>query len=290
MSRHYTRGGASEMLSQTHVHSGTISKVDRYSWQIKDCPGILAMMPKSALQIDPEYQREVNKTKVMNIVRRWSWIACGTIAVARRDGGALYVIDGQHRVAAAMLRVDIKELPCIIFETAEMREEARGFLDANTFRKPLTAFNRFKALLADKDEAALFVNDLIEESGRGLWDGKKNTVRCLTRLLSHAQNNREALTRLWGMIDEICGENPIHNRLLDALIHIEVRLPDGESLVKARWKNRLIAIGYDELISGINKASVFYENGGSRVYAQGVLATLNKGLQKKLALKGRGND
>ena len=44
--------------------------------------------------------------------------------VARRSDGGLYVVDGQHRMAAAILRRDIGQLPCVISSYASAGDEA----------------------------------------------------------------------------------------------------------------------------------------------------------------------
>jgi len=39
--------------------------------------------------------------------------------VALRDDNKWFVVDGQHRKLAADQRSDIRELPCLVFETNE---------------------------------------------------------------------------------------------------------------------------------------------------------------------------
>jgi hypothetical protein len=91
-----------------------LSKVERYGWEMKDEPGELMHVDKKRLRIDHEYQRSANEVKVTEITKRFSWLALGAIVVVRR-GDAYYVVDGQHRVMAAMRRTDIATLPCVVF-------------------------------------------------------------------------------------------------------------------------------------------------------------------------------
>jgi hypothetical protein len=80
------------------------------------------------LKIDPSYQRSIEIGTSQTLIRRiamfWDWSLCQPLAVARRADGALMVVDGQHRLAAARLRGDIYDLPCVItaYESAPRRK------------------------------------------------------------------------------------------------------------------------------------------------------------------------
>jgi len=86
-----------EMATTFGNQSKTLTKVDRYGWTIKDQPGFMKEINKSLLNVDMQYQRHANKSKVLTISSEWSWIACGVVVVAFRDG-KYWVMDGQHRV------------------------------------------------------------------------------------------------------------------------------------------------------------------------------------------------
>jgi hypothetical protein len=47
---------------------------------------------------------------IRQIARHWDWDLCLPLVVSRRADGSLYVIDGQHRLAAARIRGDIDHL------------------------------------------------------------------------------------------------------------------------------------------------------------------------------------
>ena len=86
------------------VHSvGNKDKIERYDWKLLDQPGELRMLNKKVLRVDEQYQREATEPKVKEIARAWSWLACGALLVAERDG-VYFVFDGQHRALAALRR------------------------------------------------------------------------------------------------------------------------------------------------------------------------------------------
>ena len=94
-------------------------KIKRYGWTVQDEPGDMRLLHKDKLQIHPAYQRDLVAQKVSEISAAWSWIALGALVVGER-GGEFWVIDGQHRAAAAKRRSDTTHLPCVVFKTADV--------------------------------------------------------------------------------------------------------------------------------------------------------------------------
>ena len=144
----------------THTAKG-VDKVKRYGWSVQDAPGEMRLLHKDMLQIHPAYQRDLVPQKVSEISAAWSWVALGALVVGER-GGEFWVIDGQHRAAAAKRRSDITHLPCVVFKTADVKQEARGFLTIQTMRKPVTAVAKQKAMVTAGDEVAGFVQQTVE--------------------------------------------------------------------------------------------------------------------------------
>lgn len=123
----------------------------------------------SELRIDPSYQREVENGASQSLIRRiamfWDWSLCQPLAVARRADGSLMVVDGQHRLAAARLRNDIDDLPCVVTAYSSAGDEAAAFVALNQQRRPLGAIDLFKAALAAEDETASAVAKLLAQAG-----------------------------------------------------------------------------------------------------------------------------
>jgi len=123
------------------------------------------------LRIDPSYQRDIMGDKSQNLIRRiavnWNWDLCLPLVVARRTDfiDRLFVIDGQHRLAAAKLRGDIDQLPCVILSYAAAAEEAASFVALNQQRKPLSRIDLFKAAVVSGTGIAPNVAAAIEAAG-----------------------------------------------------------------------------------------------------------------------------
>ncbi len=264
------------------THNGQ-SKIDRYKWSIDDAPGDLLLINKNEIKIHPSYQRDASKPKLNQIAQNWSWIACGAIIVANR-GGEYWAIDGQHRVLAAKKRSDIEKLPCIVFLTEDVAQEAKGFINANTLRKPISGFDRFKALIASKDKVAVKVNDVFEkyeiQPTRNANKGKQ--IKALSWAFNAAKADFVGFEKVIRVCSKLCQEHPLGVDIIDALFYINKNCIDIEN---KRFLDRILKIGPEKMNDGICRAKAYHTSGAPFVRAQGVINEVNKGLHKKLEFK-----
>lgn len=261
-----------------------IDKVDRYNWNMQDAPGRLIEISKHDIKFDESYQRDQNKAKILSIARDWSWMAMGVITIADR-GGQYYAVDGMHRVGAALLRSDIQTLPCIVFQTHEITEEAKGFVQANTLRKAVGTYDKHRALVLAKDENALFVQSLIDQSPFEVAGSstKLNGVKCFGVLSKLAKIKRQQLFEVWPLVCEVCEGHFLNERILEGLLLIHEKSP--ESIVSGKWRKRILQCGFLALKGGAESASAYYARGGARVWADGMLTVINKGMRKRLEIE-----
>lgn len=264
-----------------------LTKVKHYGWELKDTPGELVWLNKCDLLVDHSYQRTAKHARVLQIAKAWSWLACGVIVVAkRRDDQCFYVVDGQHRVMAALKRADIERMPCLVFETDSAKEEAAGFYDANTGRRMPTSLEKWKAQLLRGDRAVTYVDALIRQAGRVAANAAgPGTVRCLTSILRAAEADREALNRMWPLVAEVCEGHALHERVFEGLMWLESKMPDGQSLTSKRWRERVTRAGFAGLLDAAQRAATFYARGGPKVWGLGMLEALNKGCRIHIALR-----
>jgi len=123
------------------------------------------------LSVDHAYQRMAeepsSKRLIRHIAENWDWRLCAPLTVSDRSPPepGLYVIDGQHRLASALLRGDIDELPCIISKFNGIEDEARLFVALNSARRQVGEVEKFHARVASKDHYALAAKRVIEDSG-----------------------------------------------------------------------------------------------------------------------------
>lgn len=136
---------------------------------------VLQYLPPAELAVDASYQRSIDAGDSQALIRRiatyWNWDLCQPLVVSRRrteTGDAYFVIDGQHRLAAAKLREDIGQLPCVVGEYGCAAEEAAAFVHLNQQRKPLKKLDLFKSAVASGDKEACAILGAITAAGLGL--------------------------------------------------------------------------------------------------------------------------
>src|SRR5512139_1429010 len=168
-----------------------LDKVTSFNWDIKNAPGEFLMIPKTELEVDPAYQRNrINQRRVDALCRAWDWIACGCLVVALRDDNKWFVMDGQHRKLAADQRSDIRELPCLVFETTCRREEALGFLAINQGRVTVGSLDRYRAQLLSGDKTASAVEAMLRSTGHRAGEKPSaRTVSCVQCLYNLAEED-----------------------------------------------------------------------------------------------------
>lgn len=272
--------------SDEHVYGR--DKVDRYGWEVQDSPGKFELLDKGRLLVNGDYQRAESKNKILELARDWSWVACGAISVSKR-GGRFWVIDGQHRVLAAKKRSDISKLPCLVFALEDVADEARGFLNANANRKPVSAVAKHRAAVVAEDRIAVELQAIFDEFGVTVTpthDGNPDHISCVASAAKKVGENPDDFKLVFGVAIELAraGQDQLPAILLDGLWYLNRNLEGG--LANTRLRKRLFDIGAVRLIEGANRAAAFFAKGGSKVWATGMLEVLNKGLQKRFAFSG----
>jgi hypothetical protein len=126
---------------------------------------LVALRPASIMT--PNYQRNLKQHRVRKMSRAFDPRLYGVILVTVR-GGKPSVIDGQHRIAAAIQAGHGDEhLPALVIPTATYREEAELFVRANHRETtvPASTGEIFHARMEQGDERALDVARVVTESG-----------------------------------------------------------------------------------------------------------------------------
>lgn len=272
-------------MSETRVGiNGSIQdKVKIYGWTVKDEPGRFGMLNKGLLQVSPAYQRNLVESKAVSMASAWSWFACGTIIVGKRNG-VFWVIDGQHRVAAAKRRSDIKTLPCLVFESDSIAQEAQGFLDANTARRPVFSTDKYRAALAADDAIAVKFNGICSRLNIRVigTTNKARDLKCIAWALSRTKEDATAFETVLGVAIDISGSVSLHEKVLGSLWYIHKNA--DVDLTDLRLRARLKKIGAVGIMKAADKAVEYHEKRGQRIWAEGVMKEVNKNLQNKIGM------
>jgi hypothetical protein len=284
----YARGAESssrDICFEERCHNGKVSKVERYGWKVKDAPGQLVYIDKNQMCVDHTYQRNLVEAKVRELSREWSWMACNVITVAERDG-EYFIVEGQHRHAAALRRSDITELPCIVFQSDSVQSEAEGFLLANGNRKPVSSVGKFKAQIVSGNETAVYIDKVLRRYGMKIVEGqakKPLQLKSVNSCYRMAKQSKESFEKVMGLVAELCEDAPIKERLVAGLFYMQT---NGLDVTDKALRKRILAVGEARLLDGANRAAAFFTSGGAKVWAQGMLEEINRKLRNKYELRG----
>jgi hypothetical protein len=257
-------------------HQGA-DKVTRYNWTIRNAPGEFLMIPKEELEVDHAYQRNrINQRRVDELCRAWDWIACGCLVVALREDNKWFVMDGQHRKLAADQRSDIRELPCLVFETTGRREEAIGFLAINQGRMGVNSIDRYRAQLLSGDQTAFAVEGLLKSTGHRVGHtAAPRTVGCVHCLYSLCAEDRERFERLWPLVAELFADAPLTDLVVKGLWLVDKWL-GHRSVTDTPYREKLLALGGPGLHHEIKREVALIGRGSSRIFACAIAKCLNK--------------
>ncbi len=268
----------------------TAPKIEAFDWKVMDEPGEFAMLPKSRLFIDHEYQRDkVNNERVLDIAARWSWMACGCLLVVRRGDKTLWVFDGQHRKLAADKRSDIKNLPCLVFASADKSKatEADGFVRANTVRTSVHAYELFRANLVRKEPDAVAVDEMVRGVGYTVVGnaaaGMTRVVACVATLLRGHKANPALTASALRLCVDLANGKPIIDRVFAGLVRLERYLLQGQygTIMSGPFRDKLLQAGLTKILLSINDRAATVRKGGPKAWADGILDVLNEGVKRK---------
>jgi hypothetical protein len=113
------------------------------------------------LHIDPSYQRDLSRDLVERIKAAWRDAAAGAIVVSRRVSGDLYIVNGQHRTAAAA-EIGRTEVLAQVIDGLSREEEAALRLLGNTSRAD-SAQERFRAQVAAGNVESIAIQEIARE-------------------------------------------------------------------------------------------------------------------------------
>jgi hypothetical protein len=260
-----------------------MDKIKRYGWTVKDKPGVFKWISKQLLNIDPSYQRSQSLGRTRQMAANWSWVACGTLTVAMRDGD-YYIIEGQHRWLAALNRSDIIDLPCMVFDINRLQDEARGFLNSNIMRSPIRVLSSYHSRITAKDEETLYLEKLFKDLK--MHAGSNNRpleVTCIGSCFNLMKLNRLKFEQTMEFLEILCKDHPINRKLLESIYYLNAHLTTD--LSDKRLRERILNIGPEKLLKSAARAAAFYTEGGAKVWAIGMLEDINKGLRHEFKFK-----
>lgn len=128
--------------------------------------GNLEWIVAETLKVDPEYQRDLNPAWVRKIASEFDPDVMGVIVASRRGSGDVFIVDGQHRVAAILeMGWGDQKIPCNVYEGLSIESEAKVFWKPQTASQRISPRSRFKARLIAGEPKALAMQRIASDHG-----------------------------------------------------------------------------------------------------------------------------
>lgn len=130
-------------------------------------PPTFMMVRPTELLIDESYQRDLSDASfrlIRRIVEGWDWRKYKAPKVAMMPEGGV-VLDGQHTAIGAASHPGIHEIPVLVVEAADQRDQASAFVGLNTNRIAVTVAQLHHANVAAGDGMALAVDRVCASAG-----------------------------------------------------------------------------------------------------------------------------
>lgn len=119
-------------------------------------------IPVNMMKVDTQmYQRPIMK-HARAIARNWDENKCDAIKVNYRNDGYFYVIDGQHRREACLMR-GIDTLICVVYVGLTIKEEADIFVDGNTNSSKPNPYDTFKANICRGEATDVIISNVCKK-------------------------------------------------------------------------------------------------------------------------------
>lgn len=177
-------------------------------------PPQLAYLDIDDLWVNTTYQRGTDSDKSKKVIRHiaahFDWSMFQPILVAKSPGGKKYsIIDGQHRVLAALERGDIEQVPCCIVDLPDIARQAESFVSVNKVRVALHPMQIFRAACAAGEKNAVALKEFLSSMGVSVPSSpvaggctKPNQVQAIGTLerIFKRKNGKDALTFALGII------------------------------------------------------------------------------------------
>jgi len=261
-------------------------KWEKWKWaKLAPFVGEFRRVPKTALHLDGDYQRDaVSKARVVAIAAEFDWLRFGALAVAERGDKTLWVVDGGHRLRAAMKRVDVTLVPCVVHPSNGVAHEAEKFVDINTAVSWVRPHQRHKAGVVAGLEPFVTTERLLHKAGYHvsrspgeLWGIRSIGVlnNCVVRDVELA----EVMLKLLAII-EPGGEQPtsdVLKGLFQVLIHF------GRDAIMTKRNIRVLTVaGFAGITAQQARDKIIAGKGGEKVLGQSIATIINKGLRNRL--------
>ena len=116
----------------------------------------------AAIQIDPDYQRDLRHDLIDKIAREYDVVKAGPILVSRRKDGTLWAVDGQHRMIGAERAGETEVFANVVSGLTQEQEAALRL--ARNDRRADSIYEKFRTRLVMGDEVAHRIVEIVRQN------------------------------------------------------------------------------------------------------------------------------
>jgi hypothetical protein len=126
----------------------------------------LEKLPIGNMRVDREVQRSLDSGRAADMANNFNAAGFGFITISIRKDGSVYIVDGQHRVAALRLMgaASDHKVACQVFRGLTQADEAALFRVRNNF-KQVRVFDRFRVRVIEGDPVAVILSKTLDNHG-----------------------------------------------------------------------------------------------------------------------------
>lgn len=178
----------------------------------------LKWQPLALMRTSDVAQREINPARVDFLIANFDPEDFGTPTVSERDG-ILWVIDGQHRIAAAKAVLgEDQQVQCWTYSDLSEEDEAERFLKLNNYLA-VNAMSKFRVSVAAGRERECEIDRVVRANGmvvtKDKIDGAIGAVGTLGRIYDRAGS--KALGRTLRIVHGAYGDSGLEAPVLDGV-------------------------------------------------------------------------
>lgn len=259
-----------------------VDKVSKFNWSVPGPPGTFRLVNKQLLNLDDVYQRDkISDSTVRRIARSWDWTLFRVLSVAERPDRSLWVFDGGHRLRASFYRLDITELPCMVFPIANLKDEARAFIAGAIMTSPISAVDTWRASSIAEEPICVQTREILGRLGISV---KKNAtqqgdLKCIGTVRRIVATDPELAERVLATALAIAKDQPISGVVCGGLFEFAKHFAPRDVL--GELVDALLELGQGEIEKAARQLKAECGKGGDVIEAKAIMHLLNKGKRSR---------
>jgi hypothetical protein len=124
--------------------------------------GSAEVLAIEAIQIDPDYQRDLRHDLIDKIAREYDVVKAGPILVSQRADGSLWCVDGQHRMIGAERAKETEVFANVVHGLTQEQEAALRL--ARNDRRADSIYEKFRTRLVMGDQTAHRIVEIVRQN------------------------------------------------------------------------------------------------------------------------------